>query len=44
LTDIWRHPVVPRLKAEPDPQKALALPAAKGDSLPDHVPTLTVLR
>jgi hypothetical protein len=28
----------------PDPQKALALPAAKGDSLPDHVPTLTVLR
>ena len=28
----------------PDPQKALALPAAKGDSLPDHVPALTVLR
>jgi hypothetical protein len=27
----------------PDPQKALALPAAKGDSLPDYVPTLTVL-
>jgi hypothetical protein len=26
----------------PDPQKAL--PAAKGDSPPDHVPTLTVLR
>jgi hypothetical protein len=28
----------------PDPPKAQALPAAKGDSLPDHVPTLTVLR
>ena len=28
----------------PDPPKAQALPAAKGDSPPDHVPTLTVLR
>ena len=28
----------------PDPQKAQALPAVKGDSPPDHVPTLTVLR
>jgi len=28
----------------PDPQKAQALPAAKGDGPPDHVPTLTVLR
>jgi hypothetical protein len=28
----------------PDPQKAQALPVAKGDSPPDHVPTLTVLR
>lgn len=28
----------------PDPPMAQALPAAKGDSLPDHVPTLTVLR
>jgi hypothetical protein len=28
----------------PDPSMAQDLPAAKGDSLPDHVPTLTVLR
>lgn len=28
----------------PDPPMAQALPAAKGYSLPDHVPTLTVLR
>jgi hypothetical protein len=28
----------------PDPPKAQALPAAMGDSPPDHVPTLTVLR
>jgi hypothetical protein len=28
----------------PDPGAAQALPAAKGDSPPDHVPTLTVLR
>jgi len=28
----------------PDPQKAQAPPAAKGDGPPDHVPTLTVLR
>jgi hypothetical protein len=28
----------------PDPPMAQALPAAKGDSPPDHVPTLTVLR
>jgi hypothetical protein len=28
----------------PDPPMAYALPAEKGDSLPDHVPTLTVLR
>ena len=28
----------------PDPPKAQALPAARGDSPPDHVPTLTVLR
>lgn len=28
----------------PDPPTAQALPAAKGDSPPDHVPTLTVLR
>jgi hypothetical protein len=28
----------------PDPQKAQALPAAKGDSPPEHMPTLTVLR
>jgi hypothetical protein len=27
----------------PDPPKAQALPAAKGDSPPDYVPTLTVL-
>jgi hypothetical protein len=26
----------------PDPPKAQALPAAMGDSPPDHVPTLTV--
>jgi hypothetical protein len=28
----------------PDPSVARALPAAKGDSPPDHVPALTVLR
>jgi hypothetical protein len=28
----------------PDPPMAQALPADKGDSPPDHVPTLTVLR
>jgi hypothetical protein len=28
----------------PDPPKAQALPAAKGDRPPDHVPTLTVMR
>jgi hypothetical protein len=28
----------------PDPPKAQALPAAMGDSPPDHVPTLTILR
>ena len=28
----------------PDQPKAQALPAARGDSPPDHVPTLTVLR
>jgi hypothetical protein len=28
----------------PDSQKAQALPAAKGDSPPEHMPTLTVLR
>jgi hypothetical protein len=28
----------------PDPPRAQALPAARGDSPPDHVPTLTVLR
>jgi hypothetical protein len=28
----------------PDQPKARALPAARGDSPPDHVPTLTVLR
>ena len=28
----------------PDPPMAQALPAEKGDSPPDHVPTLTVLR
>jgi hypothetical protein len=28
----------------PDPPKAQALPAAMGDSPPDHMPTLTVLR
>ena len=28
----------------PDPPKAQALPAAAGDSPPDHVPALTVLR
>ena len=28
----------------PDPQKAQALPAAKGDRPPDHVRTVTVLR
>jgi hypothetical protein len=28
----------------PDPKMTRALPAAKGDSPPDHVPTLTVLR
>src|SRR5690349_5214860 len=27
----------------PDPPKVQALPAARGDSPPDHVPTLTVL-
>ena len=28
----------------PDPPRAQALPAARGDGPPDHVPTLTVLR
>ena len=38
------HAVTPSDKDEPPEPKAQTLPAAKGDSPPDHVPTLTVLR